>query len=114
MRLLTHRTLDAASRTFCTAGNSKLVFSATDPHAVDFLWTFPNSSVQTGQQATYLFPDDNNAKYQVCLNVADRYGCQDTFCDSVPIVLPPIQLPRAAAPSDKRIMLKSRNTLDRS
>ncbi len=86
-----------------TAGNSKLVFSATDPHAVDFLWTFPNSSVQTGQQATYLFPDDNNAKYQVCLNVADRYGCQDTFCDSVPIVVRNLWVPNAFTPDGNGI-----------
>jgi gliding motility-associated-like protein len=80
------------------AGNSRLVFTATDPHAVDFHWTFPDGSAPSGKQAAYTFPDKIAGEYLVCLSVADRYGCADTLCDTIPILVANLWVPKAFTP----------------
>lgn len=86
-----------------TSGDSKLVFTATDAHATEFLWTFPDGSTQAERQASYLFPDFTSANYQVCLSVADRYGCADTLCDSIPIVVQNFWVPNSFTPDGNGI-----------
>jgi gliding motility-associated-like protein len=80
------------------AGNSRLVFTATDPHAVDFHWTFPDGSAPSGMQTAYTFPDKIADEYLVCLSVADRYGCADTLCDTIPILVANLWVPKAFTP----------------
>ena len=81
-----------------TAANSTLVFTSTDPHAVDFQWAFPGGSYQSGRQVAYSFPDKIADHYSVCLSVMDRYGCADTLCDSIPIFVPNLWVPTAFTP----------------
>lgn len=86
-----------------TAENNMLVFSATDPHAVDLQWTFHDGSHQTGRQATYVYPNKIADEYLVCLSVADRYGCADTLCDTISILVPNFWVPKAFTPDGNGI-----------
>lgn len=81
-----------------TAGNSTVVLTATDPHAVQFLWAFHDGSFQTAPQATYMYPDKLAGTYPVCLSVEDRYGCADTLCDTIPILVDNLWVPDAFTP----------------
>ena len=85
------------------AGNNMLVFSATDPHAVDHEWVFHDGSQQTGRQATYTYPDKLAHDYMVCLSVLDRYGCADTLCDTISILVPNLWVPNAFTPDGNGI-----------
>src|SRR5690606_1536285 len=78
-----------------TAGNNTLVFSATDPAAVSFPWTLPDGSQPSGPQTAYTFPDKIADEYLVCLSVEDRYGCADTLCDTIAILVPNLWVPKA-------------------
>ncbi|HMN05563.1 MAG TPA: gliding motility-associated C-terminal domain-containing protein [Flavobacteriales bacterium] len=86
-----------------TAGNSTLVFTATDPHATTFQWTFPDGTWPMGKQAAYTFPDKLADSYPVCLYVADRYGCTDRQCDTIPILVPNLWVPNAFTPDGNGI-----------
>ena len=81
-----------------TAANSTVVFTATDPHAVAYQWSFPDGTEQDHRQATYTFPDKLADSYAVCLSVLDRYGCADTLCDTLPILVPNLWVPKAFTP----------------
>lgn len=81
-----------------TAETPELVFTATDPHAIDFQWTFPNGVYQQGEQVAFTFPDEITAEYPVCLSVLDRYGCADTLCQIVPVLIPNLWAPLAFTP----------------
>lgn len=81
-----------------TAGNNTLVFSATDPHAVSFQWTLPDGSQPSGPQVAYTFPDKIADEYLVCLSVEDRYGCADSRCDTIAILVPNLWVPKAFTP----------------
>lgn len=81
-----------------TAANNTLVFTATDPHAVNLQWSFPNGTVQLGRQATHTFPNILADDYIVCLSVQDRYGCADTLCDTIPVLVPNLWVPKAFTP----------------
>jgi gliding motility-associated-like protein len=81
-----------------TPENSNLVFTATDPHAVEFHWTIDNDDFQSGQQVAHLFTDQIGGEYPVCLSVLDRYGCADTLCDTVPVIIPDLFVPLAFTP----------------
>ena len=81
-----------------TAGNSTVVLTATDPHAVQFLWAFHDGSFQTTTQATYTYPDKLAGTYPVCLSVEDRYGCGDTLCDTIPVLVENLWVPDAFTP----------------
>lgn len=86
-----------------TAGNSTAVLKATDPHATNFLWSFHDGSFQTGQYATYSYPDKLAGTYPVCLSVQDRYGCADTLCDTIPILVGNLWIPDAFTPDGNGI-----------
>jgi gliding motility-associated-like protein len=81
-----------------TAGNSNIVFTGTDPHAVDFQWTINNDDLQSGQQVAHAFTDQIGGEYPVCLSVLDRYGCADTLCDTVSVIIPNLYTPLAFTP----------------
>lgn len=81
-----------------TAGNNNVVFSGTDPHAVEFFWTMPDFSQQSGQQVNYTFPDKIAGDYRVCLSVRDRYGCADTLCDTLAVFVDNLWAPTAFTP----------------
>lgn len=81
-----------------TAGNSMVVLTATDPHAVNFLWAFHDGSFQTGKVAAYTYPDKLADTYPVCLSVVDRYGCADTLCDTIPVLVDNLWVPTAFSP----------------
>lgn len=82
-----------------TAGNSTVVFTATDPHVVDFLWIFPLQEVATGRQTAKTFEDAISGTYEVCLGVADRYGCTDTLCRTIAIEVADLYVPTAFTPN---------------
>ncbi len=81
-----------------TAANSTVVFSATDPHAVDLQWSFHDGTVQSGRQVAYTYPDELADNYPVCLTVLDRYGCGNTWCDTISILVPNLWVPKAFTP----------------
>lgn len=82
-----------------TAGNNRVVFTATDKHAVQFLWTMPDLGQPDRRQVAYTFPDAIADTFTVCLDVADRYGCRDSFCDtSLAVLVPNLWLPNAFTP----------------
>lgn len=82
-----------------TAGNSTIVFTATDPHAVDFLWSFPRQDIDTARQVSRAFEDAISGVYQVCLGVADRYGCTDTLCHDIPVEVSDLYMPTGFTPN---------------
>lgn len=87
-----------------SAGNSRLVFTATDPHATIFQWYLPDGTAPTGPQAAYQFPDKIADTYTVCLYVADRYGCEDTQCDTtITIQVPNLWVPLGFTPDGNGI-----------
>lgn len=86
-----------------STGNNTLVFTATDPHAVNFQWTLPDGSWPTGQQTAYTFPDKISDSYPVCLYVADRYGCEATACDTLTILVPNLWVPNTFSPDGNGI-----------
>ena len=86
-----------------TAGNNNMVFTGTDPHAVEFFWTMPDFSQQEGQQATYTLPDKIADDYLVCLSVRDRYGCGDTLCDNIHVFVDNLWAPTAFTPDGNDI-----------
>lgn len=81
-----------------TAGNSHVVFTATDPHAVRHYWTLPDYSLHSGRQVEYDFQDKIAGQYPVCLSVYDRYGCADTLCDTIPVFVDNLWVPTAFTP----------------
>lgn len=81
-----------------TAGNNNVVFSGTDPHAVEFFWTLPDFSQEAGHQVGYAFPDKIAGDYTVCLSVRDRYGCADTLCDTIHVFVDNLWVPTAFTP----------------
>lgn len=87
-----------------TAGNNRLVFTATDPQAVTFQWTLPDGTWPTGQQTAYTFPDKIADTYTVCLHVMDRYGCESSFCDTtITIKVPNLWVPTAFSPDGNNL-----------
>ncbi|MCB0794299.1 MAG: gliding motility-associated C-terminal domain-containing protein [Flavobacteriales bacterium] len=81
-----------------TEGNSNIFFAGDDPEAVQFNWDFAGLSTDSGRYVYHEFPDVFGGEYEVCLAVSDRYGCVDTLCKVVPIVVPNIFAPTAFTP----------------
>jgi gliding motility-associated-like protein len=81
-----------------TAGNNHVVFTATDPHAVQHFWMLPDHSQPSGAQVEYTFPDELAGAYPVCLSVYDRYSCADTLCDTIPVYVANLWVPNAFTP----------------
>lgn len=82
-----------------TEGNSRVVFTATDPYAVQWNWTMPDGTSSNGAQTARTFEDALGGSYNVCLAVADRYGCADTLCNTVTVVVPGLYVPNAFTPN---------------
>jgi gliding motility-associated-like protein len=86
-----------------TAGNNRVVFTGTDPHAVEFFWTMPDLSQLSGQQVEYTFPDEIAGNYPLCLSVRDRYGCADTLCDTLSVFVDNLWAPTAFTPDGNHV-----------
>jgi gliding motility-associated-like protein len=78
--------------------NSNLYFSATDPYATTFAWDFAGLGSSDARQVYHEFQNEFGDTYDVCLQVWDRYGCTDTLCQVVPIVVPSLFTPNAFTP----------------
>ncbi len=78
--------------------NSNLLFLAEDPHATIFRWDFAGMDSSDQRQAYHLFPNAVDGQYEVCLHVADRYGCADSLCQLVDVVIPAVYVPNAFTP----------------
>jgi len=81
-----------------TVGNSTIFFTAEDPHAVHFEWTVDGTPFGQDRHAQQWFNDVLGSEHDVCLSVLDRYGCADTICRTVTILVPAIFIPNAFSP----------------
>lgn len=81
-----------------TEGNSTLLFHADDPVAVAFVWTIDGLPAGNGRTMEHAFMDQLGGDYEVCLRVEDRYGCADSLCKTVSVVVPSISIPNAFTP----------------
>jgi gliding motility-associated-like protein len=81
-----------------TEGNSLLIFHADDPIAVTFDWTVGGVPFGNNRSAQHQFMDVLGGEYEVCLRVEDQYGCADSLCKIVPIVVPSVFVPNAFTP----------------
>lgn len=81
-----------------TPENSTLVFTAQDPHASVFEWSFHDGSEAGTRQAAHSYPDFQSGEYEVCLHVADRYGCADSLCETIDVRVPLVFMPNAFSP----------------
>lgn len=83
-----------------TPDQSNLTFTAIDPYAATFQWSFPGrEELPTGRQVQHFFPHALSAEYEVCLSVQDRYGCADSLCQLVPVEVPSSFIPIAFTPN---------------
>ncbi|MBL8000543.1 MAG: gliding motility-associated C-terminal domain-containing protein [Flavobacteriales bacterium] len=78
--------------------NSNLYFAASDPYATEFAWDFAGEATGTERFEYHLFENAFGDEYEVCLQVWDRYGCTDTLCQTVPIIVPSLFVPNAFTP----------------
>ena len=83
---------------FGTLENSTLLFTAEDPYASVFAWDFRGTDSSDQRQAAYSFPDIFSGEYEVCLHVADRYGCADSLCQTITVSIPLLYTPNAFTP----------------
>lgn len=83
---------------FGTLENSTLLFTAEDPHATVFDWDFRGVDSSSQRQVAHAFPDIFSDEYEVCLNVADRYGCADSLCQTILVSIPLLYSPSAFTP----------------
>ncbi|MCC6939046.1 MAG: gliding motility-associated C-terminal domain-containing protein [Flavobacteriales bacterium] len=81
-----------------TPGNSTIFFTAEDDHPVYYGWSIDGIPYTTGQQANHWFNAILGSEHLICLNVYDRYGCADTLCRTVEIIVPSIFVENAFTP----------------
>ena len=70
-----------------------------DPNNAYYGWDLDGQPLSTGIHAQQWFNDVLGSEHEMCLNVTDRYGCTDTLCQVVSIVIPAIWSPNAFQPS---------------
>lgn len=81
-------------------GQTNFTFTATDPYASVFDWTFPKTEETRGdRQVQRFFQDALSAQYEVCLRVEDRYGCADSLCNTVIVEVPSVFIPSTFTPN---------------
>ena len=78
--------------------NNTVWFFNDDPHAVAYAWTVNGELFGTASTVQYTFNNVIGDEYEVCLRVEDRYGCVDSVCQIVPIVITTIFVPNAFTP----------------
>lgn len=78
--------------------DSNILFSATDPYAAVFAWDFDGLGTGDQRQEYHFFQNAYGGTYDVCLQVWDRYGCADSLCQPVPIIVPSLFVPNAFTP----------------
>lgn len=77
----------------------ELLFTADDPHASRFVWTLNGDTMSTQRQFGHDFPHVLGGDYRICLAVADRYGCADTACNTVHVIIPSLFVPTSFTPN---------------
>ncbi len=82
-----------------TEFNSNIYFSALNPNAIVFNWTIAGTDTAHGRHVYHDFQHVIGGTYEVCLNVADRYGCVDSLCDTVRVIVPTVYVPNAFTPN---------------
>ncbi|MBL7986407.1 MAG: gliding motility-associated C-terminal domain-containing protein [Flavobacteriales bacterium] len=75
-----------------------VLFSADDPYASVFRWSIAGDS-SAQRQVSHTFPSIFSSSNEVCLHVADRYGCVDSLCQVVEMVVPLVYVPNAFSPN---------------
>jgi gliding motility-associated-like protein len=83
---------------FGTDRNGTLLFTAEDPQATVFRWDFAGLDSSTTRQAAHTFPNAIDGAFEVCLWVADSYGCTDSLCRMVEVIVPAVYVPNAFTP----------------
>ncbi len=81
-----------------TLEDSDLLFTAEDPHAIAFDWDFYGVDSSAERQVSHGFPHIFSGEYEVCLHVADRYGCVDSLCQTVTVTIPLLYVPNTFTP----------------
>ena len=81
-----------------TDRNGTLLFTAEDPNASVFRWDFAGVDSSMARQAAHSFPNELDGSFEVCLWVADRYGCADSLCRTVEVIVPAVYVPTGFTP----------------
>ena len=82
-----------------TEEQHELLFTADDPHASRFVWTLDGDTMSTQRQFGHDFPHVLGGDHRICLAVADRYGCADTACNTVQVIIPALFVPTSFTPN---------------
>ncbi|MCB9171103.1 MAG: gliding motility-associated C-terminal domain-containing protein [Flavobacteriales bacterium] len=82
-----------------TENNANIFFAADDPEAIAFHWDFAGLDSASGRFAYHQFEDVLGGTYDVCLDVVDQYGCVDTLCKVVEVLVPTFYMPNAFTPN---------------
>lgn len=77
----------------------EVLFTAEDPHATRFVWTLDGDTMSTHRQFQHDFPHVLGGDYSICLYVADRYGCEDSACQVVHVIIPSLFVPTSFTPN---------------
>ena len=81
-----------------TVDNSTIYFTADDTDNAQYEWNLDGLQLGNAIHAHQWFNDVLGSDHEICLNVMDRYGCADTLCQEVSIVVPAIWSPNAFTP----------------
>lgn len=69
-----------------------------------YFWTFDTLSFSTEQNPSYMFPDSDSGRYEICQYLESMYGCKDTICKEIVIEGHyNIYVPSAFTPNDDGI-----------
>ena len=60
-----------------------VLFTATDPQAVQWTWIITGMDTMTVPEFSFDFPNVLGDTYEVCLTVVDIWGCTDTQCQDI-------------------------------
>ncbi len=81
-----------------TSLNASIYFASDDPQAAEWLWTFDGTDTATTRTLYHTFSDLVGGDYEVCLRVADTYGCADSLCQVVTVYVPAVHVPNTFTP----------------
>ena len=83
--------------------NANLYFASDDPEATQFLWTFEGTDSATTRTTYHQFNDVLGGDYEVCLYVTDQYGCSDSLCKVVSVLVPSVFIPNSFTPDGNNL-----------
>jgi gliding motility-associated-like protein len=77
--------------------NTAVQFSNTSQGAIKYIWKFGDGDTSTQAYPTHLF--NSTGTFKSCLIAINQFGCTDTFCLDIPIIINPLlDVPTAFTP----------------